>query len=149
MPDFSATNPVVVGGSTKKENYDRVFDNSVANKERRAVHHLGGAYEGVIVSATMVDIAGAVHVEVDGTNLGGHTVELHIMARVDAGTGTVELYNVTATAAMTPNIPVTATTYTFLKSGAITLTTGVNVYKVRAQRGTTEIQVYGAALVIR
>ena len=149
MADFNASNPVSVGDATKKRAYDRVFDNAVANKERRAVHHLGGAHEGVIVSATMVDLAGAVHVEIDGTNLGGHTVELHVMARVDAGTGTIELFNVTTSAAMTPNISVTATTYTFLKSGAITLTTGVNVYKVRAHKGTNEIQVYGAALVIR
>lgn len=151
---FNTSNPVVVGAATKKEHYDRAFDNGVALKEARHSQDLGGDDERSIltVNTSWEDVPGFVDAELDGTNLGGLTVEVHIMGRVSLGTGRFRLYNLTTAAAVSGSeTTFLETTATLKKSGAITLTTGLNTYRLQANISVSGqgAFVWGGKLVIR
>ena len=149
MADFNSTNAVTVGGATKKDHYDRSFNNGIANKDARSQLQLGGEEDFQQTNASETEIKSSEHAEVDGSNLGGHIVEFHFMGKVDAGTGIVRLYNVTdAGAVASSSTNVTATSPTLHKSSALTLAAGEKVYRADAQRGTTWIAVWGAKIVI-
>lgn len=148
---FNVTNPVVSGEKARASHYTRVFDNAIALKEARASHDLGGSYHDALEDTALVDIVGAVFVELDGTNLGGLTVEVHVMALVAAGTGYIRLYNHTTAAYMAAEVSFTNTTATIVKSTGVTLTTGVNAYGLRARGfdAASLPRIWGAKLVLR
>src|SRR5690242_6481417 len=73
-------------------------------------------------------VTDGVYVEIDATNLGGLTFELHFMGSVTAAdTGSVELVtNPGGSNTVVSTTTFTNTTIALVKSAAITLTAGVN-----------------------
>ncbi len=151
MP-FSSSNPVIVGDATKKSHYDRSFNNGIALKEARLEHPLGGDFQVSVADTAYVPIPGFIVFEIDGTNLSGMTVELHAMCRAATGTGRYRLWNITTGAEVAGSeTTFTETSATLKKSSGITLTAGVNTYRLEIRgNGATDFPlVYGAKLVIR
>lgn len=149
---FNVTNPVSVGDATKKDHYDRVFDNVIAVKERRGELALGGSDSDAVSDTGFVDLPAGVHVEIDGTNLGGFTVEVHFMGRVLAGTGTIRLWNITAAAEVSSSQKTfTNTSADRIVSSSLSLASGVNEYKlqVKGSAAADLPQVWGAKLILR
>lgn len=148
---YNGTNPVVVGQATRKSSYDRLFDNVVALKEARSVHDLGGSYHDEISDTALIEIPGAVFTEIDGTNLGGLTVEVHVMALVASGTGYVRLRNFTDTADVGSEVSFTNTSPALVKITGLTLATGLKQYRLRGRGSASSAlpRFWGAKLVIR
>jgi hypothetical protein len=153
MP-FNPNNPVNVGDATRKSAYDRVFLNTIALKEARLEHHLGGDVMISVADAAYVPLPGVVVLELDGTNLSGLTIEVHAMCRVAAaGTGRFRLWNITTGGEVSGSeTTFTETTATLKKSAPLTVATGINQYRVEVRGTTLDVErpcVYGAKLVIR
>lgn len=149
---FNATNPVVAGEKARASHYSRLFDNAIALKEGRLTHDLGGSYHDALEDTSLVEIAGAVWVEIDGTNLGGLTVEVQAMGLVASGTGYIRLYNRTTAANMgAAEVSFTGTSAAMVKITGLTLTTGLNVYSLRARGSVAAAlpRIWGAKLVLR
>lgn len=148
---FNTTNPVVAGEKARASHYTRVFDNAIALKEGRLTHDLGGSYHDALADTSLVEIAGAVYVEIDGTNLGGLTVEVHAMALVAAGTGYIRLYNRTTAGDVAAEVSFTNTSAALVKITGLTLATGVNSYSLRARcaAATDLVRIWGAKIVLR
>jgi hypothetical protein len=149
---FTASNPVTVDNATKKDDYDDVFDNTVALKETRSELLLGGDYNAAVDDTSFTDVPGAIHVEIDGTNFSGLTVEIHVMCLVAAGTGTFDLYNITdAGAVASSETTFTNTTADRAESSTITLATASKEYKLRVKGAAAADlpRVWGAKIVIR
>jgi hypothetical protein len=149
---FETTNPVTVDNATKKDDYDVAFDNTIALQDRRGQLELGGDYLAEVTDASFVDIPGAVHAEVNGTNLGADlTVEVHFMCLVATGTGTVQLYNITDTAVVASSTKTfTNATADRIETSAITLAPGLKEYKLQVKGSSTSDlpRVWGAKIVI-
>ncbi len=148
---FSNSNPAVVGAAVRKGHYDTIFDNTVALKEARSCHDLGGSYHDTVSDTSLVDIPGAVFVEVDGTNLTGLTVEVQAMCKVASGTGYIRLYNITTPGYVGSEVSFVSGAPALVKITGLTLATGVTQYKLRVRGATSDTQpsVWGAKLVIR
>lgn len=149
---FTTVNPVAAGQKARKSHFDALFANAIALKEARATHVLGGSFESAVSDTSFVSAPGSVFVEIDGTNLGGLTVEVHVMAKVVGGTGTIQLFNRTlAVAVASSSATFTNTSPALIKTGAITLATGVNVYElqVKGNVGTDLPTVWGGKVVLR
>jgi hypothetical protein len=148
---FNTSNPTVVGNSTRKSHYDRVFDNTIAIKEGRIQHELGGHWATKMDDTSLVAIAEPVIARVDGTNLGGFTVEVVCVAYVMTGTGEIRLRNLTTAAYVGSVQTFTNTTPGIVTITGLTLTTGLNNYELhaRGQSGAALPCVYGARLVLR
>lgn len=93
---ITETNPVVVGYDTEKPHFDTVFDNTVALKQAGTERDLGGRDDSPVTDTSFVDVPGAAIVQIDGTKLAGFTIEVHATVKVDSGTGTFRLYDITA-----------------------------------------------------
>lgn len=147
---YEDTNPVSDDNATKTDDYDVVFDNGEALREARGHIPLGGS-NFVYTNTSFADLEYPVHIEIDGTNLGGNfTWQLHFMCKVVAGTGSIKLYNITDTG----DVASSETTFTNtdadrIESSAITLASGVKEYKVmvKGAAATDLVQVWGIALV--
>jgi hypothetical protein len=145
VSDFNETNPVSVGDATKKDHYDRVFDNALALR-RIASRAAGGDWEFRQTDAAFTKIAGHKVVEIDGDEVGAITV--HFMTKVDGGTGQVRLYNITAGAGVGAAVNITVTTDTLGEITGLTAAAGVAQYRVEALKGTTWIKVWGAEILL-
>ena len=148
---FNGTNPFVVGQDLRKSGLDRLMDNTIALKEARITHDLGGSYHDAIENTGLVDIPGSAWAEIDGTNLGGLTVEVHAMCQVATGTGYIYLYNRTDVANVGAAASFTNTSPALVKITGLTLVTAVKVYNLRAYGSTSAalVRVWGAKLVLR
>jgi hypothetical protein len=148
---FNTSNPVIIGRATRKSHYDRVFDNTLALKEGRLQHDLGGHYASRIDDTSFIVIPEPVIARVDGTNLGGFTVEVLCTAYVETGTGEIRLFNLTTSGYMAAAVTFTNTAIAIVTITGITLTTGLNNYVLHARGQASNVQptVYGARLVIR
>lgn len=148
---FTNSNPVVVGAAVRKGHYDAIFANTVALKEARTTHDLGGSHHDAVVDMALVDIPGAIYAEVDGSNLTGFTVEVHAMCKVASGTGYIRLYNVTTPGNVGSEVSFVSTVPSLVKITGITLAAGVTQYKLRVRGATADAlpSVWGAKLVIR
>ncbi len=148
---YNATNPTVVGQATRKSAYDRVFDNARAVKEATSRMPLGGNALAEVADTAYVTVPDPIIVELDGTNVGGLTVEVHAMVKVRAGTGRIRLWNITTGAIVGAEITFTNTTIALAKITGLSVATGVNQYRVEV-RGAASSDlptVYGAQLVLR
>lgn len=145
MSDFNETNDVSVGKATKVDHYDRVFNNTLALR-RLAAEPAGGDWEFRQTDASFTQIGGHVEFEVDGDEVGG--IEVHCMAKVDAGTGQIRVYNVTDAGALGSAVNVVATVDTLTKITGLTPVAGVKSYRVEALKGTTWIKVWGARILL-
>jgi hypothetical protein len=145
VSDFNETNPVSVGDATKKDHYDRVFDNALALR-RVAARSAGGDWEFRQTDAAFTKIAGHRVVEIDGDEVGA--IDVHFMAKVDAGTGQVRLFNITTASGVGSAVNVTATTDMLGTITGLTAAAGVNQYRVEALKGTTWITVWGAEILL-
>lgn len=149
---FNTSNPVVVGGATLKSHFDRAFNNTIALKEARLEHLLGGSFESQITDTSFVAIPGAIYVELDGTNTGGLIVEVHAMAKVIAGTGSIQLWNRTLAALVGSPVNFTNTSSALVKiTAGLSLANGVNVYELQVKGATAGDRpaVWGAKLILR
>ena len=142
---FNATNAVVVGAATKVDHYDRVFDNGLALRVLASVP-AGGDWEFQQTNASFTQIAGHAEIEIDGDEATG--IEVHCMAKVDAGTGQIRLYNVTDAAILGAAVSVTVTVDTLTKITGLTPVAGVKSYRVEALKGTLWIKVWGARVLL-
>ena len=97
---ITETNPVVVGFDTEKPHYDTVFENTKALKQAGTERHLGGDPNAQVTDTGFVPVPGLAIVQIDGTNLGGFVIEVHATVKVDGGTGTFRLFDITAAAAV-------------------------------------------------
>lgn len=105
---------------------------------------LGGEEGFKQTDATFASIRGATPVRVDGDHVSAGVV--WVMARVDAGTGSVRLFNLTALAsAGSANITSTSLTR---QEFAVTFAAGPNEHILQAQRGTTWVEVAHGQIVI-
>jgi hypothetical protein len=148
---FNGTNPFVVGEDLRKSGLDRLMDNTIALKEARIAHDLGGSYHDAMETTGLTDIPGAVWAEINGTNLGGLTVEVHAMCQVATGTGTIYLYNRTDVANVGSAATFTNTSPALVKITGLTLATALKVYNLRGGGDTTSalVRVWGAKLILR
>jgi hypothetical protein len=148
---FNTSNPVVLGRATRKSHYDRVFDNTIAIKEARVEHELGGHYASRLDDTSLVAIPHPVIARLDGTNLGGFTVEVLCTAYVETGTGEIRLYNLTTASYVSSVVTFTNTAIAVVTITGITLTTGLNNYVLhgRGQSAAALPTIYGARLVVR
>jgi hypothetical protein len=145
-------NPVTAGFKARKTHYDNVFDNTIAIVEARHVHPLGGHFETQIIDTAFRVIPGPIFVEIDGTNVGNFISEVHVMCTVVTGTGTFQLYNKTTPGAIASSITTfTNTSPALVKSPAIALASGVNVYELQVKGSTANDRpaIWGAKLVLR
>ena len=146
MP-FNSTNPVIVGGSTRKSDFDRAFNNCIALKLARLDHALGGDFQVSVADITYVPVPGFIVLE-----LGGLTIEVQAMCRVTTGTGRFRLWNITiSTSVAASETLFIEVTPTLKKSSTLTLASGVNTYRLEV-RGADSADlpfVYGAKLVMR
>lgn len=111
---ITETNPVVVGYDTEKPHYDTVFDNTTALKQAGTERDLGGEPNTPITDTSFVTVPGAAIVQIDGTKLGGFTIEVHVTGKVDGGTATFRLWDITAGGAV-------GGTQTFTNTGTFAL----------------------------
>ncbi|MHC4745347.1 MAG: hypothetical protein ACYS8Z_25830 [Planctomycetota bacterium] len=149
---FTTSNPVSEDNATKADDYDVVFDNTIALKERRGQLELGGDYTCAVDDTSFVDIPGVVHAQVDGSNFSGLTVECHFMCKVATGTGTFRLYNVTATAEVASSQKTfTNSTADRIVTSALTLASASNEYKAQVKGATAADlpRIWDAQIVIR
>ena len=154
---LETTNPVSDDNATKTDDYDVVFDNTIALKEARRPLPLGGDLHAAVTDTDFVDVPGAVHVQVDGTKLGNDMViEVHVQCQVAAGTGTFRLYNITDSNGGDEIVASSTTTFTNtssdrVASSAITLAAGVKEYKlqVKGSASSTLPRIWGAAIISR
>jgi hypothetical protein len=148
---FDTTNPVSEDNATKADDYDVVFDNTIALKEGRNALTLGGDPHAAVTDTSFVDVPGAVHFEIDGTNLSGLTVAAHFQCVCESGTGTFRLYNVTTAGAVASSEKTfTNNTSDRAETSTLTLTTGVNEYKAQVKGSVAAClpRIWGAAIVI-
>lgn len=150
MP-FNATNPFVVGQDLRKSALDRVMDNTIALRDARLTHDLGGSFHSAMADTSLAEIPGAVWVEIDGANLGGLTVEVHAMCKVAVGTGYIRLRNVTAVGEVGTEVAFTSAAPALVKITGLTLAVGLHVYVLRARGSVSNAlpTVWGAKLVLR
>lgn len=150
---IETTNPVSDDNATKTDDYDVVFDNTIALKEARRGLPLGGDSHAAVTDTSYVDVPGAVHVQVDGTKLGGDMViEVHVQCKVAAGTGTFRLYNITDTAAVASSEKTfTDTTSVRRWTSAITLASGAKTYKLQVKGSSAAAlpRIWGAVIISR
>jgi hypothetical protein len=148
---FNGTNPFVVGEDLRKSGLDRLMDNTIALKEARITHDLGGSYHDAIENTGLVDIPGSAWAEIDGTNLGGLTVEVHAMCLVAAGTGYIRFYNRTTPGDLGAEVSFTNTSAALVKITGLTLAAANTVYnlRVRGSSSSALVRVWGAKLVLR
>lgn len=148
---YSGTNPFTVGEDLRKADLDVLFNNIVSLKEARRTHDLGGSYHDEVEDTSLVDIPGAVFLEIDGTNLGGLTVDVHVMTLCATGTGYARLYNFTDTAYVGSETSFTNTAAGLLKITGLTLATGLKQYRLRGRGSVSSAlpRFWGAKLVIR
>ena len=149
---YVGENDVLVGGKTLKANYDQVLANCVALAAANPRIPIGGYFSDVYINTSYEELFGVVHVKIDGTNLAGLTVRLVFMAKTLSGTGYVKLYKITPTAGDVASSETTWTNTTAdrKESSALTLTTGVNEYKllVKSSVAAAMPQIWNAALSI-
>jgi hypothetical protein len=148
---FNTSNPVVVGNAVRKSEYDRVFDNAIALKERRGELSLGGHFASRVDDTSLVVVPQPEIARVDGTNLGGFTVDVVCTAFVESGTGEIRLRNRTTAAYVGSAQSFTNTTAALVTISGLTLTSGLNDYELHVRGTTSPAQptVFGARLVIR
>ena len=150
---FVTANPWTVDEALKKDDLDKTFDNTIALKEGRSHISLseGNTANYVYTNTGYTDLEYPVHIEIDGTNLGGNLVwQVHFMCKRVAGTGYVKLYNITdAGDVASSEKSFTNASADRIESSNITLASGVKEYKamVKAAAATNLIQVWDIALV--
>jgi hypothetical protein len=152
---FDATTTPSVGDATKLNDFTRLRDNDRANAGRS--YFLGGSLTTYISDTSYVDLtAEYLEWEIDGTHLPGLTVYLEVNVRAhhdNSGTVTVsvQLYNVTTGAAVASSevavAGLAAGARSRSKSSAITLATGVNVYKAQIKTSDAAKRVSAVALL--
>jgi hypothetical protein len=139
-----------VDEATKLDHLDEVGDSTVALKESRSALILGGDPNAAVDDTSFVDVPGAVHFEVDGTNLSGVTVQCHFQCICESGTGTFRLYNITTAAEVASSQKTFVnTTADRAETSNLTLTTGVNEYKAQVKGSVAAClpRIWGAAIV--
>ena len=149
---FDTSNPVTEDNATKADDYDVAFDNTIALKERRGQLELGGDHTASVTDTDYVDISGVVHVQVDGTNLGGFTAEVQFMCLVASGTGTFRLYNITDTAEVASSEKTfTNTDADRIVTSSITLASGSKEYKAQVKGSAAGAlpRIWDAQIVVR
>lgn len=148
---YVGDNNAAVGDKTLKSQYDQLLANAEALKDANPRLPLGGVFSDVYTNTGYEELFGVVHVEIDGTNLGGLTVRLVCMGKVVAGTGFIKLFNITLAADVASSeTTIINTTADRKESSAITLATGINEYKVlvKVASATDYLQVWNAVLSI-
>lgn len=148
---FTTSNPVSVDNATKADDYDDVFDNTIALAAARIDRHLGGSQIIAYTDTTYVDIDGAVYITIDASNLSGLTVIFAFMAMVASGTGYARVYNINAAAAVASSeVTFTNTSKQRKVSAALTLASADNQYKVQVKGSVAGAlpRVWGASLNI-
>jgi hypothetical protein len=148
---YNSSNPFVAGQKARASHVTRLWNNVVALKEGRLEHDLGGSYHDAIEDTALVDIPGAIFVEIDGTNLGGLTVEAHVMTALSSGTGYVRVYNRTDAVYLGSEVSFTNTAAALVKLTGLTLAAGVKQYSLRGRGAlaATMPRIWGAKLVLR
>jgi len=147
---FENTNPVTEDNATKADDYDVVFDNTLALLYRRSKLSLGGYGSEVYSNTTYQELFYPVDLRIDGTTLGGDMVwKIHFMCKVSSGaTGYVKLYNMTDTADVASSEVSFVNTAPFRRaSSAITLATGLKSYEALVKVASGTMQVWDIALV--
>jgi hypothetical protein len=140
-----------VDEATKLDHLDEVGDSTEALKEARRHLVLGGDYEAVVSDTSFVPLPGYVAVRIDDTNLGGLTVEYEYMCYVQAGTGTVRLYNMTDTAEVAGSQDTFTNTTIQRQAQTVTLVSGEKLYRLEVKGAAAADLpcVWGAHLVTR
>ncbi len=150
---ITETNPVVSGFDTEKSQYDTVFNNTVALKQAGTERHLGGDPNAPVTDTSYVAVPGLAIVEIDGTNLSGFTIEVHATAKVDSGTGSIRLWDITAGAQVGSAQTFTGTSFALVKIAALTglLAAASHQYRleVKGNAATDLPCVANAKLVLR
>lgn len=113
----------------------------------------GGDYTAGVSDTGFVQVPGSSIVEIDGTGLGGLQTEVHFTGYVDAGTGSVRLYDVTAGAQVGATQTFTNTAAALVKiTGLAGLLAAANhQYRldVHGSAAADMPVVYGARVVIK
>lgn len=104
---------------------------------------LGGDEDFFQTDASYARVKQAAIVRLNGLTY--RAADVFFDARVDAGTGSVRLWNLSTSTSM-GNVSVTATSNTFHSITGLVPTAGTNDYELQAQKGTTWIIVFGAVL---
>lgn len=157
---WNATNPVTVGAATKKDHYDRVFDNVVYVHGLFVVgfpYSFGGAepqgnvgtgYPSGATYAALVPWSGILYVP-DCSVFSGVTMVLEAMLRAEAGaTATLALFNLTdgTPDAALANSEITSTDATGARvrtSSAITLpTSGAKAFGIKLHSASAALQAW-------
>lgn len=116
---ITETNPVTVGNATKKSDFDVAMNNTIALKQAGTERDLGGDWMTPVTDTAFVPVPGARIVELDATNLGGFTTEVHVTCKVDAGTGSIRLWDITAGAAVGATQTFSGTSFALVKITAL------------------------------
>lgn len=75
----------------------------------------GGDYAASVSDTSFVQVPGSSVIEVDGTGLGALQTEVHVTAKVDSGTGSVRLWDITAGAQIGSTQTFTNTSFALVK----------------------------------
>ena len=135
---YDLTTPSV-GGDTKLNEFIRLRD-AIQAVSAAGAHDFGGDWLSGVINVAFVDLPGSCELEIDGTNLTGLSVYLEVNAfagvgNAAAGSPQFRLFNVTLGGAVASStITVTSVSPGARKrgaSGAITLNTALNTYKVQ------------------
>ena len=106
---------------------------------------MGGDWEAQQRNVSFTQIPGHAVVELDGDDVTG--VEVHCMAKVDAGTGQIRMFNITDVGILGLAVNVTATVDTLTKITGLTPVSGVKSYRVEALKVTTWIKIWVARVL--
>lgn len=148
---YTSVNPFVVGESLTKVMLDTLWNNAAALKEARRALTLGGDPNTGIEDTALVYIPGVVFAEIDGTNLAGLTVDVHVMTMADTGTGYVRLYNVSDAVNVGSEVAFSNNVPALVKITGLTLAVGIKQYalKGRGSIATAFPRYWGAQLITR
>jgi hypothetical protein len=114
----------------------------------------GGDAAREVGDTTYVQVPGSRVIEVSDTaQAAATTIEVHAMAQVAAGTGSLRLWNVTLGVQVGSAVTFTGTSPTLVKITGLlgTLASGINQYRVEVKgaAATDRPSVWGAGLVVR
>jgi hypothetical protein len=100
-----------------------------------------------------VIVPGSSFIEIDGTGLGAFTTEVHCMAYVAGGTGSIRLWDITAAAAIGSTVTFTNTAAALVKitglAGLLATANHQLRLEVKGAAGTDLPVVYGARLLLK
>ena len=153
---YTRTNPVSVGGATKKDDYDKVFNNIEAIRTLGLEYALGGADDEQIEDTAAIYIAHYAIVEIDGSKLTAGQLAVYFEAtlRGDDGNNQVsaELYNITdAGVVANSQVNLTSATFDRQRSVALSLPASAKEYAARCftANAATKVIVASAKIIIK